>query len=77
MFRNVPGCSMFRVLSTALTISYETWFTGATLIEIGITEVDVHVLVNVPRRIECVSCYFDFNTKKILSPSFCFAITTL
>lgn len=40
-----------------------------------ITEVDV--LVNVPRRIECVSCYFDFNTKKILSPSFCFAITTL
>ena len=60
-----------------LTISYETWFTGATLIEIGITEVDV--LVNVPRRIECVSCYFDFNThtKKILSPSFCFAITTL
>ena len=60
-----------------LTISYETWFTGVTLIEIGITEVDVHVLVNVPRRIECVSCYFDFNTKKILSPSFCFAITTL
>ena len=40
-----------------------------------ITEVDV--LVNVPRRIEFVSCYFDFNTKKILSPSFCFAITTL
>ena len=34
-----------------------------------ITEVDV--LVNVPRRIECVSCYFDLNTKKILSPSFC------
>lgn len=27
-----------------------------------ITEVDV--LVNVPRRIECVSCYFDFNTHK-------------
>ena len=27
-----------------LTISYETWFTGATLIEIGITEVDVHVM---------------------------------
>ena len=47
-----------------LTISYETWFTGATLIEIGITEVDVNLLVNVPRRIECVSCYFDFNTNK-------------
>ena len=58
-------------VTKGLTISYETWFTGATLIEIGITEVDV--LVNVPRRIECVSCYFDFNTKKILSPSFCFA----
>ena len=51
-----------------LTISYETWFTGATLIEIGITEVVVHVLVNVPRRIECVSCYFDFNTKKKYFP---------
>jgi len=37
-----------------------------------ITEVDV--LVNVPRGIECVSCYLE---KKILSPSFCFAITTL
>ena len=49
-----------------LTISYETWFTGATLIEIGITEVDV--LVNVPRRIECVSCYLDFDTKKYFPP---------
>ena len=55
-----------------LTISYETWFTGVTLIEIGITEVDVHVLVNVPRRIECVSCYFDFNTKKNTFPLFLF-----
>ena len=35
-----------------------------------ITEVDV--LVNVPRRIECVSCYFDFNTKKNTFPLFLF-----
>ena len=55
-----------------LTISYETWFTVATLIEIGITEVDVHVLVNVPRRIECVTCYFDFNTQKNTFPLFLF-----
>lgn len=31
-----------------------------------ITEVDVSV--NVPRRIECVSCYLDFNTKKYFPP---------
>ena len=30
------------------------------------TEVDV--LVNVPRRIECVSFYFDFNTQKKYFP---------
>ena len=31
-----------------------------------ITEVDV--LVNVPRRIVCVSCYLDFDTKKYFPP---------